>query len=349
MSDDTNDTTGQTSNFFNIGTVKTVFNADITADVDFTIPDAGYVNATVGPLLDTSVQVPAHSHLYVTGITDGNSGDPLIAWNVRGSSILNNHTTAEGLGYNDFALNQNTNAYQDGAIAADPTPVVSAYLARLGSISSEFEQEWNDIANQDDLETLVTGLIQTVAAGTNNPQSRAQASLQLSADTWWPSPFSQGPELNELQFVSGLLNQNYDLASDGGTAGTGARNVSAVIDTRQKFVRIDSYTPPALGDEGTTVSNHSHLITLQPVTDITADYSYGNSSGSGNAKEGLGAAQNQINVTFNQSEVGMELNPGVFTLNTSIKKPIPDVVFSPNRTVPLVPEFHKVKYLIKAF
>jgi len=349
LSDATNDLTGQTSNFFNIGTVKTVFNADITADVDFTIPDGGYVNATVGPLLDTSVQVPAHSHLFVAGVTDGNTGDPLIQWGIRGSSTLGNHNTADGIGFGGNALNMNTNAYLDGTIAADPTPVVTAYLARLASFSPEFEQEWNDIDNQDDLETLVTGLIQTVAAGTNSPTARSEASLELSADTWWPSPFSQGPELDELQFVSGLISENYDLAADGGTAGTGSRNVSAVIDTRQKFVRIDSYTPPALGDEGTIVSNHSHLLTLQPVTDITTDYSYGNSSGSGNAKEGLGAAQNQINVTFNQSEVGMELNPGVFTLNTSIKKPIPDVVFSPNRTVPLVPEFHKVKYLIKAF
>ena len=95
--------------------------------------------------------------------------------------------------------------------------------------------------------------------------------------------------------------------------------------------------------------SHSHLITTQPVVDLDQDFTYGNQSGAGNGKEGLGAAQNALNVTFNQSDVGMELNPGTFTLNTSIKKPIPDVVFSPNRVVPLAPEFHKAKYIIKAF
>ena len=66
-------------------------------------------------------------------------------------------------------------------------------------------------------------------------------------------------------------------------------------------------------------------------------------------EEGLGSAQSSLNLTFTQADVGMELNPGTFTLNTSIKKPIPDVVFSPTRTVPLAPEFHKAKYIIKAF
>ena len=110
-----------------------------------------------------------------------------------------------------------------------------------------------------------------------------------------------------------------------------------------------TYTPPILdGDSGATES-HAHLITLQPVTDLTEDYSYGNVSGWGSGREGLGAAQTTLNVTFTQAEVGMELNVGTFTLNTSIKKPIPNVAFSPNRKVELLPEFHKVKYIIKAF
>jgi len=167
----------------------------------------------------------------------------------------------------------------------------------------------------------------------------------ITAETWWPSPYSGLG--NEYLFL--VADDSSFLEYDGINGGLGPRKVSAVIDTTQRFVRIDSYTPPILdGDSGTTES-HSHLITLQPIVDFTDDYTYGNQSGPGTGRNGLGAAGTQINVTFNQQQVGMELNTGTFTLNTSIKKPIPDVVFSPNRKVPLVPQFHKVKYIIKAF
>ncbi len=359
ISDDTNDTTGTESTFFSIGTVKTVFNSPITADVDFNIPAAGYVNATVGPLLDTAVNVPAHTHLYVTGLTDGNTGDPLIEWNVRGSSKLGNHTTSSGIGQGSGALN-NYRDFVDGTIASDPTPITTLYLDKLRQKAPEFQVEWEQISGADDLQVSVDTLIQSVASSVNNEQSRSKKSLQLSADTFFASPFSDGPTLNELESVSPLTGDgNYDTAADGGTAGTKGRNVSAVIDTRPRFLRVDSYTPQIVDGAPEEVGNtnssqaniktHSHLLTLQPVIDPTEDFSYGNQNGPGSRREGLGAAQNSIDVAFSQAEVGMELNPGVFTLNTSIKKPIPDVVFSPNRTVPLAPEFHKVKYLIKAF
>ncbi|AOV58535.1 short tail fiber protein [Synechococcus phage S-CAM3] len=358
ISDSTNDTTGTQSNFFSIGTVKTVFNADIIADVDFNIPTTGYVSATVGPLLETSVNVPAHSHLYVTGLCDGNTGDPLIEWNVRGSSKLGNHNTSTGRGQGSGALND-YRAFNDGTIASDPTPITSLWLERLREVDSSFQDEWEQISGADDLEVSVSTLIQTAAAGVNSENATRKASLQLSADTWWPSPFSDGPNLNDLESVSPLTDRNYDTASDGGSPGTGGRNVSCVIDTRPAYLRVDSYTPqvvdgapPEVGNTnagGANIKTHSHLLTLQPVLDPMEDYTYGNQNGAGTGKEGLGAANETVTVAFSQAEVGLELNPGVFTLNTSIKKPVPDVVFSPNRTVPLAPEFHKVKYLIKAF
>ena len=54
-------------------------------------------------------------------------------------------------------------------------------------------------------------------------------------------------------------------------------------------------------------------------------------------------------VTFNQSDVNIELNTGTFTLNKGTKLPAPNVAFHPNRKVELVNKFHKVKYIIKAF
>jgi hypothetical protein len=53
-------------------------------------------------------------------------------------------------------------------------------------------------------------------------------------------------------------------------------------------------------------------------------------------------------VIFNQSEVQIELNEGIFTWNNSTK-PIPTASLDPQRKVPVVTPFHKIKYIIKAY
>ena len=94
---------------------------------------------------------------------------------------------------------------------------------------------------------------------------------------------------------------------------------------------------------------HSHLLTTSAITDITTDFSYGNVGGIGSARLGLPNAGTIVNIGFTQSDVDIALNSGTFTLNESFKKPIPNVSFKPNKQVPLVENFHKVKYIIKAY
>ena len=353
---DAGGTTGVTSNFFSLGTVKTVFDADLTADIDFSI--TGSVTALIGPLLDTLVSVPPHTHLYVTGLVDGTSGDPLIEWGDRGmaslpgSARLSNDGSA---GLNAAQLNS-LEAYDDGVAKDDTQTIVDLWMAALQQYAPNFQVEWDEIDGVDDLETIVFQMIGDIntkayssslnggpGAANQGGDANMRVTQTLTAETWWPSPYSV---VSDSYFFSVSSNVTAKYGTDGGS---GARAVTGVLDTNQRFVRVDSYTPPVIdGDSGATES-HAHLITLQPVTDLTEDYSYGNVSGWGDARKGLGAAQTTLNVTFNQSEVGMELNVGTFTLNTSIKKPIPNVAFSPNRKVELIPEFHKVKYIIKAY
>jgi hypothetical protein len=57
----------------------------------------------------------------------------------------------------------------------------------------------------------------------------------------------------------------------------------------------------------------------------------------------------QITVTFSQSEVFMDMTEGTFTFKSSFKKPTPDVAMRPQRQVPIINPFHKSKYIIKAF
>ena len=353
---DVGGTTGTTSNFFSLGTVKTVFDGDITADIDFTI--TGSVTALIGPLLDTLVSVPPHTHLYITGLVDGVSGDPLIEWRDRGMASLPGSARLDSdgsVGLNAARLN-GLNDFSDGVAKSDTQTIVDLWLAALQNYASNFQNEWDDIDGVDDLNTIVTQLIsdintQAYSGGLNGGPGLAnvggdanmRTSQTLVAETWWPSPYSV---LSDSYLFTVGTGPSEEYGVDGGS---GSRHVTAVIDTNPKTVRVDAYTPPILdGDTGVTES-HSHLITLQPVTDLTTDYTYGNVSGWGSAREGLGSAATTVNVTFNQSDVGMELNVGTFTLNTSIKKPIPNVAFSPNRKVELLPEFHKVKYIIKAY
>ena len=126
--------------------------------------------------------------------------------------------------------------------------------------------------------------------------------------------------------------------------------VVAAIDTRESTFRISPYEPPILfEDTDSSIAMHSHYLSDYPLTDPTTDYGYGNVSGAGH-KQGLGtAAATTRPVTFNQSDVNIELNTGTFTLNKGTKLPAPNVKFHPNRKVELVPKFHKVKYIIKAF
>jgi hypothetical protein len=352
--------TGTTSNFFSIGTVKTSFNAPIQADINFNV--FGGVTAQVGPLTDTLVNVPAHTHLYISGVTDGNTGDPLILWKQVallgvGSPIAPADTK---IGWEESYFN-NPGSTTDGAAQRQTGEVADAYLAKLASVAPNFRSEWDTVDGEENLRSIVIDMIgraNTSDYSGSGPDGSAsdQESEIISAGLWWPSNYD-GVSDSYFRSVAGSDFNNLGEYPDDvvGQASVAAK-VSAVIDTGTTTVRIDPYVPPILEeDSDSTTSSHSHLITTIPVIDINTDYSYGNASSFGNGRVGLGSASMAINVTFNQNDsggqpgVGMTLNEGTFTLNSNIKKPIPDIVLSPNRKVPLVPEFHKVKYIIKAF
>jgi hypothetical protein len=357
--------TGTSSNFFSIGTVKTSFNAPIQADIEFTV--FGGVTAQVGPLTETLVNVPVHTHLYVSGVTDGNTGDPLILWGQPALMFgpgagLNQLAGDTKVGWQIPRFNNPFNTV-DGAAQSDTGAVADEYLAKLAEFAPNFRSQWDSVDGEDTLRSIVRDMIgraNTIDYGDDADPSNAQASDResedISADVWWPSPYDA---VSDSYFRS-VAGSGYDALGRypddvEGQRSIGAK-VSAVIDTRSTTVRVEPYVPPITEEDSTsTTSSHSHLITTTPVIDPNDDFSYGNSSGWGNARQGLGSAATSINITFNQNDqsgfpgVGMSLNEGTFTLNSNIKKPIPDIVLSPNRKVPLVPEFHKVKYIIKAF
>lgn len=64
---------------------------------------------------------------------------------------------------------------------------------------------------------------------------------------------------------------------------------------------------------------------------------------------GEGGAGEAIQVTFNQSQIFMDMTDGLFEFTSNFKKPTPVVTMRPQRQVPIINPFHKTKYIIKAY
>jgi len=243
--------------------------------------------------------------------------------------------------------------------------VRDTWLSFLAQMMPDFKREWNLVHNITDLEDEVYAMMQNIDEDHPGPFA---GGISIQASTWWVHP---GDSVPDAYFVDlgASISTIYSLSSSGiatGTAGTqttaGSINqtmdgnyeiwnakVMAAIDTRESLFRVDDYEAPIIHeDNDSETSQHCHYLSELPITDFNLDYSYGNANSAG-VKQGLGTAALVKPVTFNQSDVNIELNTGTFTLNKGTKLPAPNVAFHPNRKVELVPNFHKVKYIIKAF
>tara|TARA_B100000029_G_scaffold1241_1_gene1414 strand:- start:5309 stop:8716 length:3408 start_codon:yes stop_codon:yes gene_type:complete len=421
-------TTGISSDFFNFGTVRTVYPTEgITVDIDFEV--TGSVLGRVGPLTEEFVNVPLHDHDYVAAVqSNPNAADPVIPWmtpalfaywpHLHGNQepwsgvapdlgdrlgrwawpndkvMIDNHQHTQNPTPHGFYFN---NPYSTPDLQDNIDGVVNEWISEFGTAQQgTFMERWDDLAIQGKDGTAPftfggeTGFKAEVkamitAASTAGENALGQIERTIVANTWWASPgdhvansyfkyLGGGP--NSVYSYSGLQGDwsgyhNPNAVSTAGTVDmtwnpTGGQNgtgawphwgalVCGVIDTTPTSVRIDPYTPPYIHEDASdnSTSSHSHWLSLDPLTSMETDYGHGNTSGPG-TKVGLATAGNYIDVVFNQNTigtdvgVGIELNTATFTLNRA-ERPIPNVKFHPNRQVPIVPEFHKVKYLIKAF
>jgi hypothetical protein len=374
--------------FFDIGTVRTVFNEPIEDDVDFTV--TGNVNASIGPLIPARVNVPVHTHYMASAQTYGGF-EALVPWNER------------IMPYSDVSLTQ---PYPDGDyrnilgdIATKPGPEDDDMVGRGGgqwidarfgdeywdNDPAGFAAEWKSIIDvylgaefgatmsryfQGNISKTWTKYLEEgpqdfPGAANETFTGSKEWSHSWETETWWPHHADETMKGNYLATTGSFTPPNAvypftNLAQEAPPANVTKRlpgqnvagNVTAgcVIDVEPRNVRIDAYTPQViLEDSDTTVEMHSHFLTTQIVVDATQDFSYGNVGEAGSGRLGIPNAAKQVPVGFTQADVGLALNSGTFKLNTSYKKPIPNVTFRPNKQVPLVENFHKIKYIIKAY
>lgn len=298
-----------TSDFFTLGIVKTTGAELITSDIVFTMNSVGALNGTVGPIVNKLVTVPSHSHFYVSSIVESDSGDPVIPWDERALFALS-----------PVNVQTRTENLPSGNVAFNS---VSVFKRLVDSISGgEFKNE---------LTKAGTSAVE-FSAEMNGPSFGKITSFTVI----WSSPITN--------LVNGTLVDINNATIPDIAPYTSFGNHAGIIDTRPSTFKIDTYTQLS-----GSAQTHSHVITLDPVTNLAADFTFGEESGEGSGRRGLLNAGQFLPLTFTQTEVLMDLTEGKFTFNKSIKNPIPEVKLSPTKQVPVITQFHKVRYMIKAY
>ena len=305
-----NATTGTTSPFFELGTVRTSGTENATTEVSFNVN--GFVTATINQIFDVTVRAPSHAHDFFAAQVESNEGEPVIPWGVRAFYGTPNYAIDgptkpggdDGGAGSDKTIQQNLAAFNR----------LFAQSASLGPIGSVFQAE---LTRDGTGPSTISELIPAPGGITT-----------FIGQNFWASPLSE----------TAAAETDGRLTSLGGGA-----NDSGVIDTNSTTFSISAYASPG------TYKTHSHLITLDAITNPQTDFTYGALNGAGiKYQQSLPSSNVSIPIQFNQSEVLLELNDGVFTFNSSIK-PIPTVALQPTKTVPIISPFHKVKYIIKAY
>lgn len=312
--------TGLQSQFFSLGTVRLEGLETITDSITFTI--TGSVTGLVGPLGEVSVRVPSHEHLYLTAVVENDGGDPLIPFNTSSG------TSPRGM----LGLAESGSDSPAAEVPWSQDAVVALWANFLNTTSGgRFAEEIERYYDADSWTDLNTWIVDNLPTS-QTADSGAQITLQQSYMLWWRSPRADSDSL-PLQTVP---------LSVGGAAQT------ACVDLDSSTFTIDTYTPVS----GTT-QTHSHMITEDIVGNPQTDFTGGGFSGPGTIGgiygSGLGGGSASKQVTFNQSELFMDMTDAEFKFSSSFKKPTPDVTMRPQRKVPIINPFHKTKYIIKAF
>ena len=326
-------TTGLISEYFELGTVKLSGLETITDDIRFTI--VGNITGQIGPLENVAVQVPEHDHSYIVALPDGDSGDPLIRWGPPAGRGMFAVSGGRLPSTKEFAANAGDSISKQGDCWED---FLSGLEGGSGDFKTELElyygsgfdlKQWaldNLETSMDEVNVEVTGSFPTNLGDVDFGDVDGDSETDVDFMTWWISP------------ASGLTGANL------ATISSGSNECAAVVDTDSTRFLLDDYLPVS----GNT-NSHSHFMTEDPISNIQSDFSSGNSSGAGTITSGLGNGATSINLTFEQSQLFMDMTDATFTFNKSFAQPFPSVTMEPQIQVPILNPFHKTKYIIKAY
>jgi len=329
-----------TSDFFTLGTVKTT-GADLVTDdgVEFNIT-SGAISATVGPISAVAVRPPEHDHYYIAAVTESDGDEPYLKW---GETV------------EFFAFQAGETALPDGTVVplyqyntpsgfnAESDKIASSLITNVTNMRALFKtwlsnRGWGVGSNPDLNLEKQTGNFNSIQKIIDDLNSVGDKMYYYA--NYWPSPADQlpaGPLLRD----TGYSNSNI------GTKAAG------VIDTVESSFNVSNFETVG----GNSTATHSHYLSPIQITSAVNSFSYDGaiSGGPGALRIGLPAspiataASETLQITFNQSDVQMSFNEGTFKLNTTNKIPKPSYTIAPQSIVPVITQFHKVRYMIKAY
>ncbi len=311
-----------TSDFFTLGTVKTT-GADLVIDdgVEFNIT-SGLISAIVGPISAVRVTPPEHDHYYIAAVTESDGDEPFIKWNEIALFGLDEAITGP------ISTPSGGNAESDKISTSDISNVT---LIRTLFKTWLDKRGWGVGSAADTNLKKQTGSFNSIQKIIDNLNGPGLAIYTYA--NYWPSPLSSLPSAPLTRQISS------------GSAS------SAMFDTIEDTFTVSNFQTT----DGIATATHSHYLSPTRIIDIVpgSSFSYDDLSlpgGQGNLKIGLSSSVTPtLVITFNQSDVQMSFNEGTFKLNTTNKIPKPSYRIEPQSIVPVITQFHKVRYMIKAY
>lgn len=309
------------SGFFDVASIRTEGYENVTGQVDFFTTGTSFGNISLG---ETQIfEVPFHTHELLSGVADP-AFKGRVAWNSFGG--YNNDipaTSRFGAGspvqstYN-VQLNLWGFAVTNIDLDRDDTVETSNNVTEdMGTVWTEKVEAWTIAQDPGYLGLHITerhNAVRYIQSGLRESGSNyAEISSYIDIDnTPFPGASSSDPFFKWV-----------------GAVDIPTREISV-----KQFRPIDRL-------------KHTHYLTFDSVGGRNDKFSYGNSNGFGTAY-GDTPSTTFVTVQFDSQNIGLEVLPGVFKLDSS-KQLIPTPSFQPQETVGLITEYTWVKWVIKAF
>lgn len=319
------------SQFFNIGLIRTTGYAEVTGSVEFIT--TGNVTGLISLGSHKQTEIPYHTHLMLSGVPD-QSPKGRVFWGGRGGRRRVNTPNEDG-----------------GDSPAQNTTTVQINL-------------WGYCTTNIDL-TAGDGPNDNIILSSNSNQSEVDFGWHIQFGTWdlnsgylgdaWnASPGAKRDTVTYRQTglrpgqagyneIDEYINLSGSPFSGTAESGTIFKWVGAV-DIPERSISVKSFRP-------LTSRSHTHYITLTQISgnQLNTIFSYGNSDGPGTSFGSLlGGFTTSVEIEFEASNIGLEVLPGLFTLNTN-KQLIPTPALDPQTEIPLITPYTWVRWLIKAY
>jgi hypothetical protein len=313
------------SDYFSIAQITTSGYPNITGQIEFTTQ--GQVSGSVSMKPAKQFEVPFHQHLLLAGQPDNAYFKGKVQWLGNGG-ISSRYQTESFFGQSPTLATTNvqinlwgyalTNITLQGGSDGDT-------IETTNSPNDTVDDAW--LENPNGIEYW------DASSGYNGPHiTKTRSSVSLR----FPDINSGSANYNEINSYINLATEPFS----GAAAGGDEYKFVASIDIPKRTVGISSFTP-------TIKYDHSHYLTLTQLTASNSIFSYGNANNQGTAYSTT-PSTTSVSVVFTAAEIGLEVLPGRFTLNSN-KQLIPTPSLAPQDKVPLITPYTWVKWLIKAY